>query len=615
MESFNLDVFAQRLRNMHQRVSRLNELAEVALTIQQQQELTACAFEELAGAKEELEIANEYLFQQNQALAAERQRYRELFEGAPDGYLVTDTRGTIQEANRAAATLLNIPQQFLVGKPLSHYIAPSERSVFCRQINRLPQIEQKREWDTHLQPRQQVTIPVAVTVTAIQESEGTTVGWRWLLRDISDRKQAQESLQQLNEELELRVRERTAELEQANARLRSEIAQHQQTLQALQASQFALSKREQEFKALVENAPDVIERFDRSLRHVYVNPAIEQATGKPPAEFIGKTNRELEMPESKTLLWEKALETVFQTAQEAQIEFSCPSPSGQRYYQTRLVPEFATNGTAASESDVVETVLAISRDISQRKQAEAEVFKALEAERELNQLKSSFVAMTSHEFRTPLTTIQASTEMLERYRQRLSEEKQRNHFHRISAAVERMTEMLNDVLILSQAEAGKLKFQPAPLDLGQFCRSLVEDFRANGNDRPEIVWIEREIAPPPVPPPPQMDEKLLRHILSNLLANALKYSPAESTVEFELICDRDRARFRIQDRGIGIPPQDLAHLFESFRRATNVGNIQGTGLGLAIVKRCADLHGGEIQVESEVGRGTTFTVTLPLNCP
>jgi PAS domain S-box-containing protein len=363
---------------------------------------------------------------------------------------------------------------------------------------------------------------------------------------------------------------------------------------------------------LVEHAPDVIERFDRNLRHVYVNPAIERATGKPPEAFIGKTNRELEMPESKTVLWEKALTTVFQTAQEEQIEFSCPSPSGQRYYQTRLVPEFATHGTAG-ESDTVETVLGISRDISQRKQAEAEVFKALEAERELNQLKSSFVAMTSHEFRTPLTTIQASTEMLERYQQRLSEEKQRNHFHRIRAAVERMTDMLEDVLVLSQAEAGKLEFQPAPIDLGQLCQSLVEDLRENAKNQQEIVLTEREIAPPEVPP--QMDEKLLRHILGNLLSNALKYSPAESTVKFEVICDRDRAIFRIRDRGIGIPPQDLAHLFESFRRATNVGNIQGTGLGLAIVKRCVDLHGGEIQVESEVGCGTTFTVTLPLNCP
>jgi PAS domain S-box-containing protein len=579
-----------------------------------------------------------------------------------------------------------------------------------------------------------------VTVTAIQESEGSTVGWRWLLRDIRDRKRVQEALQQLNGELEGRVRERTAELECANARLRVEIAQHQQTLQALRESQAALSQREQEFKALVEHAPDVIERFDRNLRHVYVNPAIERATGKLPAEFIGKTNRELAMPESKTLLWEKALKRVFQTAQEAQIEFSCPSPSGQRYYQTRLVPEFATSGTAAGESGFVETVLGISRDISQRKQteealwesaerfrqlaenirevfwlvipdrtqllyvspayeeiwgrtcqslyeqplswldavhpddrdrcfatldefkreewdmeyrilrgdgsvrwirdrcfairdeggcvyriagiaediterkrAEEEVMKALEAERELNQLKSSFVAMTSHEFRTPLTAIQASAEMLERYRQRLPEEKQRNHFHRIGAAVERMTDMLEDVLVLSQAEAGKLEFQPAPLDLGQFCRSLVEDLRANAKNQQEIVLTEREIAPPEVPP--QMDEKLLRHILSNLLSNSLKYSPAESTVEFELICDRDRAYFRIRDRGIGIPPHDLAHLFESFRRATNVGNIQGTGLGLAIVKRCVDLHGGEIQVESEVGCGTTFTVTLPLNCP
>jgi signal transduction histidine kinase len=110
-----------------------------------------------------------------------------------------------------------------------------------------------------------------------------------------------------------------------------------------------------------------------------------------------------------------------------------------------------------------------------------------------------------------------------------------------------------------------------------------------------------------------MDEKLLEHILSNLLSNAIKYSPTGSTVRFSLTLKDGLAVFTIQDQGIGIPPEDLPHLFESFHRATNVGNIQGTGLGLAIVKKCVDTHNGEIAVKSEVGVGTIFSVTLPLN--
>jgi signal transduction histidine kinase len=110
-----------------------------------------------------------------------------------------------------------------------------------------------------------------------------------------------------------------------------------------------------------------------------------------------------------------------------------------------------------------------------------------------------------------------------------------------------------------------------------------------------------------------MDKKLLGHIVTNLLSNAIKYSPQGGTIQFDLICNATLVVFRIQDSGIGIPKQDLEKLFDSFGRASNVGTIQGTGLGLAIVKRCIDLHGGKITVESELGVGTTFTVTLPLN--
>ncbi|WP_193197676.1 PAS domain S-box protein [Nostoc sp. MG11] len=246
-------------------------------------------------------------------------------------------------------------------------------------------------------------------------------------------------------------------------------------------------------------------------------------------------------------------------------------------------------------------------NITARKQLEQELRVALEKEKELSELKSRFVSMTSHEFRTPLSTILSSCELLEHYRQKWTQEKQLTHLHRIQSAVKRMTEMLNDVLVIGKAEAGKLEFRPASLDLVEYCRQLVEEVQLNQSNQHIIFFTSQYESIPCC-----MDEKLLGHILSNLLSNAIKYSPIGSTVKFTLTCEDMRAVFAIQDQGIGIPEEDLPRLFESFHRARNVGNILGTGLGLAIVKKCVDIHQGKITVTSKLGFTTTFIVTLPL---
>jgi signal transduction histidine kinase len=219
------------------------------------------------------------------------------------------------------------------------------------------------------------------------------------------------------------------------------------------------------------------------------------------------------------------------------------------------------------------------------------------------------MSLVTHEFRTPLTTIQSSAELLERYKQRLSEEKKHNHLIRIQSAVRRMTQLLDDVLSIGKAEAGKLRFEPVPMDLVAFCSSIVETMQISAGSQPKLAFVMQGECTNV-----QMDEKLLAHIVTNLLSNAIKYSPHGGTVQFDLVCTSESAVFRIQDSGIGIPQKDVEQLFESFMRASNVGSIPGTGLGLAIVKKCVDLHGGNISIDSEVGVGTTFTVTLPLNC-
>jgi PAS domain S-box-containing protein len=246
-------------------------------------------------------------------------------------------------------------------------------------------------------------------------------------------------------------------------------------------------------------------------------------------------------------------------------------------------------------------------DITNRKQLEQELRIALETEKELNELKSRFISMTSHEFRTPLSTILSSSELLEHYSHKWTHEKQLTHLHRIQAAVTRMTEMLNDILVIGKGEAGKLEYRPLLFDLVKYCRQLVEEVRLNLKSQ-HLVHFTSQYQSICC----YMDEKLLGHILSNLLSNALKYSPDGSLVNFTLSCQEGKAVFEIKDQGIGIPEEDLPRLFESFHRARNVGNILGTGLGLAIVKKCVDIHQGTINVNTLLGVGSNFTVTLPL---
>ena len=245
------------------------------------------------------------------------------------------------------------------------------------------------------------------------------------------------------------------------------------------------------------------------------------------------------------------------------------------------------------------------------RQAHEEVSQALKRERELSELKTRFVSTVSHEFRTPLTTILSSAELLEHYGRRWPESKRLTHLRRIQSTVQRMTDLLDDVLQISRADAGRLRFDPQPLDLISLCSEIVEEFQLNAGAQHQLILdldglSNRETLPA------MADEQLLRRILTNLLSNAIKYSSAGQTVRLSLRQKGDRVYFIVKDQGIGIPERDQERLFEPFHRAGNVEAIPGTGLGLHIVKRAVERHGGDIFVESKEGVGTTVTVVLPL---
>jgi PAS domain S-box-containing protein len=257
-------------------------------------------------------------------------------------------------------------------------------------------------------------------------------------------------------------------------------------------------------------------------------------------------------------------------------------------------------------------IASVIRDITHIKQAEQDILNALEKEKELGDLRSRFISMASHEFRTPLSIISSSTGIMENYYQRLSEEKKQQHFKRIQSSIKHMTELLDDVLTMSKAEAEKIAFNPQSLDILGFCRDLIAELQLSSSKHTIIFTIpETPKINSQAPLIVEFDPKLLRQILTNLLTNAIKYSPPESNIDLSLKVEELELIFEVKDHGIGIPVDDLNKLFTTFHRATNTGNIQGTGLGLAIVKKCVDLHQGKIEVHSILNEGSTFTLRLP----
>jgi signal transduction histidine kinase len=240
--------------------------------------------------------------------------------------------------------------------------------------------------------------------------------------------------------------------------------------------------------------------------------------------------------------------------------------------------------------------------------AKDELSRSLSQERELNELKTRFISLVSHEFRTPLGITMSAVELMRHYSERLSPEKLAELLDDIHGSTLRMSGLMEQVLILGRVEAGKTAYNPVPLNLEELCGKLTDEGLSATNRRcPVNFSAQGDFADV------QADEGLIRHIFSNLLSNAVKYSPEGTPVEFTVRREGDYAIFTVQDRGIGIPEADQGRLFEAFHRASNVGEVPGTGLGLLLVKRCVDLHHGSISFETQQGKGTTFTVKLPVS--
>jgi len=377
---------------------------------------------------------------------------------------------------------------------------------------------------------------------------------------------------------------------------------------ALEESHRARSERllresEEKFRALFEASSQGVMLHDEH-QYLEVNPAVVQILGYDSASELVGLHPSMTSPpvqptgEETAALAQKYISQCL-TRGSVRFEWVARRKSGEDIPVEVILTRVQWGGKQIIQAAV--------NDISERKQAEAELLKSLAREKELGQLKSNFVSMVSHEFRTPLGVIMSSAEILENYLDQLEPEDRREQLLSIRKNTRRMADLMEEVLVLGMVEAGKLDFKPAALDFASFCRRLVDEIQSITNTKCPVQISTSEDVKSAF-----ADERLLQHVFTNLLSNAVKYSPAGSTVYFEVERDGEFGVCRIRDQGMGIPEADLERLFSAFYRGRNAGQVAGTGLGLTIVKRCVELHRGKIKVESAVGRGTTVTVKLPL---
>jgi signal transduction histidine kinase len=246
-------------------------------------------------------------------------------------------------------------------------------------------------------------------------------------------------------------------------------------------------------------------------------------------------------------------------------------------------------------------------EVQEKEKAQGEILKMLEKEKDLSELKTKFVSMVSHEFRTPLTIIRSSAQLMEKFFSALSDDEKKEYLDKIVKTVDFMKDQIENVIFIGKSDTSKIQLSPASINIAEFCRNIINDFQLTLNTKRIIRFnykgSNRRVL---------IDTKVLKHVIVNVLSNAVKYSPNDKPVDFSVVLEGNSVIFNIQDYGIGIAEEDQKKIFELFYRGKNVGNISGTGLGMSVIVRSLEILNGKIELSSRVNIGTTFTVIIPV---
>lgn len=372
------------------------------------------------------------------------------------------------------------------------------------------------------------------------------------------------------------------------------------------ASRQALIDAEIRYRDLFQDIPIGLYQTSPDGRFLEINRAMVEILGYPNSEILFRTpTRDLYATDDDYSAWSDRIK---RNGYVKELVVKMKRYDGESIWVEINGKQVYKQGVLyCNEGSVQDVTDRIMYQMEMKTHVAMEVSRALEKEKQLGDLRSQFITMTSHEFRTPLSSILTSAELLEHYGHTWTKEKSLVHLKRIQQAVNHIISMMDDVLFLGRANAGKLAFHREPLNLDEFVAQIVEEYQTGDKNTHEIR-LERRNDCQSV----KGDKKLIRHILTNLISNAMKYSPEGSQIHVRLGCDGNFATLEVEDEGIGIPESQVDQIFEPFFRAENVGDITGTGLGLPIVLRSVEAHGGSITVTPKTQSGTKFCISLAI---
>ncbi|MCG3167126.1 MAG: Adaptive-response sensory-kinase SasA [Bacteroidia bacterium] len=481
---------------------------------------------------------------------------------------ITDQKGIIKHANDNFCKISKYSREELIGQ--DHRIVNSgyHSKEFIRNL--WTTIANGKIWKGELRNRAKdgTFYWVDTTIIPFLNEEGKPYQYVAIRADITERKQMNEKVLQLNNELEQRVEERTE----------------------------ALRESEKLYSTIARNYPNgTISVFDENLHYIFVEGKELFKIGVTSKDLIGTSYLD-RLPKDISKNIEQHLRNVFKGVSTS-FEFEYRN----NHYLLNAVPMPDARGR-------VRQILVVEQNVTKQKNAENEIRKSLEKEKELNELKSRFVSMASHEFRTPLSTILSSVSLVQKYDGPENEEKREKHITRIKSAVNNLTGILNDFLSLDKLETGKVENNPVEFDIVKFAEEMTEEMQAVAKKGQQIIYKHKGKKTTVI-----ADKHILKNILHNLLSNASKYSNEDTEINFNTISDKTNLKIEVCDKGIGIPVEEQQHMFERFFRAKNATNIGGTGLGLNIVKKYTELLDGKIEFESKSGEGTIFTIEIPMN--
>lgn len=357
------------------------------------------------------------------------------------------------------------------------------------------------------------------------------------------------------------------------------------------------------YRLLADNTVDLVCLHNLDTSFIYVSPSIQKLLGYTPEELIGKFPQEFVHPEDLEKL-KNNIHGFITEEEDVAVQIRFKNNEGNYFW-------FETKATLVKENGVPINFQSSTRDITAQKEAEESIKNALGQERKLNELRTNLVSTISHEFRTPMTTIRTSAELIEMYIEDVTfknSDRLQKHLYTITNEIDRIVELMNTVLTISREDSGMTNYSPITFDLKQVCLDVIAASYSNQKDGRIVETAIQGNAFPVL-----ADNKLMEYALFNILNNAFKYSVGCGNIVLSLFSTDTTVSVEIIDFGIGIPKIDQHKLFNTFFRASNTDGIQGTGLGLYIVKTFTEKNSGIVKLESKLGKGTKITLEFPLH--